>query len=186
MRVWLEEVDMRLKRLAAPSLAIAVIALTAGTTFAQGPGSMRGERGWGMGDGMGMGWGMWRGGPWGRGPDWMLDRVEGRLAFVKAELKVTETQTPAWNQLADAIRTAAKHHNERMKSVISGEQQAKTLLDRLEVQEQFMSARLEEIKQIKGGLKGLYAVLSEDQKKEADYIVLPMVGMGGWMMGGAQ
>jgi hypothetical protein len=80
-----------------------------------------------------------------------------------------------------------------MKAVISGEEKAKTLLDRLDVQEQFMGARLEEIKQIKGSLKGLYAVLSEDQKKEADNIVLPMVGMGGmvggmggWMMGGAQ
>ena len=42
-----------------------------------------------------------------------------------------------------------------------------------------MSARLEQIKLIKAGLKGLYAVLSDDQKKEADDMIIPMVGMMG-------
>lgn len=173
---------MKTKRLATVAATVALTAALAGAAIAQGgPGPMRGERGWGMWDGMGygMGWGMWRGGPWSRGADWMLDRIEGRLAFIKAELKITEAQTPAWNELANAIRTAAKHHNERMKAVLSGEEKAKTLLERLDVQEQFMSTRLEEIKQIKGALKNLYAGLTEEQKKEGDYIVLPMVGMGG-------
>jgi len=52
----------------------------------------------------------------------MLDRIEGRLAFLKTELKISDAQMAAWNQLADAIRTAAKHHNERMKTVFSGDQ----------------------------------------------------------------
>ena len=170
---------MKPKRLGTWAVAVAAGATIACAAMAQGPGPMRGERGWGMGDGMG--WGIWRGGPgpWGLGPDGMLDRIEGRLAFVKAELKITEAQTPAWNKLTDSIRAAAKHHNARMKAVISGDEKAKTLLDRLDVQEQFMSTRLEEIKQIKESLKGLYAVLSDEQKKEADTIVLPMVGMGG-------
>jgi hypothetical protein len=109
----------------------------------------------------------------------MLDRVEGRLAFIKAELKITEAQASAWNQLAETIRAAAKNHNERMKAAFSREEKAKTLPERLEAQEQFVSARLDEIKQVKGGLMNLYAVLSDAQKKEADDIVLPMAGMGG-------
>lgn len=160
------------------AVAAAVATVVGGAAMAQGPGRMMDERDWGM---RGMGWGMWRGGPWERGPDAMLDRVEGRLAFIMAELKISETQAPAWNALADAIRTATKHHNERMKALFSGEAKAKTLPERLDAQEQFMSVRLDEIKQIKGSLKSLYAVLSDNEKKEADYIVLPMVGMG--MMG---
>jgi hypothetical protein len=40
--------------------------------------------------------------------------------------------------------------------------------------------RVDDIKQIKGALNALYALLSEEQKKnEADDIVLPMAGMGG-------
>ena len=165
---------MRLKTLTATAVAGTLTLLLAGPALAQGgPGYMMGERGWGM----------WSGGRWDRGPDGMLDRVEGRLAFIKTELKITEAQAPAWTQLAETIRTAAKRHNERMKAAISREEGAKTLPERLEVQEQLVSARLDEIKQIKGSLASLYAVLSDAQKKEADDIVLPMAGMGGHMDG---
>jgi hypothetical protein len=124
---------------------------------------------------MGMMWG----GRWGHGADGMLDRVEGRLAFLKAELKITEAQSGAWNRLADQIRATAKRHNERMKSAFSGDQQRKALPERVEAHEQLMAARLDEIKQMKSSLKGLYDVLTDEQKKEADDMVFPMVGMGG-------
>ncbi len=157
-------------------VAAAVAIVIAGAAFAQG--RMMGDREWSM---WGEGWGMWRGGPgpWSRGPDGMLDRVEGRLAFIKTELKITEAQTPAWNHLAEAIRTAAKNHNTRMRAVLSRQESAKTLPDRLDAHEQLLSARLDETKQIKGSLNALYAVLSDEQKKEADDVVLPMTGMGG-------
>jgi hypothetical protein len=118
---------------------------------------------------------MWGRGPSvGRGSDSMLERIEGRLAFMRAELKA---QVPAWNQLADIIRAAAKQLNERMNSVFFGE--PKTLPERVELQEQFMTLRLEETKSIKAALKSLYDVLSHEQKKEADEMVIPMIGIGG-------
>ena len=168
--------SLRIFRISAAAAAMAICLATA----AEAQGGPWGEGGWGMWGTGGPGWGMgmmWRRGPWGRGPDYMLERIEGRLAFLKAELKITEAQTAAWTQVADAIRTAAKRHNERMKSVFSGE--AKTLPDRIELQEQFMSVRVEEIKLIKAALKNLYGVLSDEQKKEADEMDIPMVGMGG-------
>jgi hypothetical protein len=57
------------------------------------------------------------------------------------------------------------------------------LVERLDAHEQFMAARLEELKQIKVAWSELYQGLSESQKKEADEIVLPMMGMGGPGMG---
>jgi hypothetical protein len=180
------EVSMGFKRIVKWSAVAATAVLVVGTAMAQGPGRM-GERGWGMwneegpGHGM-MGWGSRRGMWRDHGPDWMLNRIEGRLAFIKAELKITEPQTSAWNVLAGAIRTAAKHHNERMHTVFSGD--PKTLPQRIEAQEQFAATRLEEIRQIKGSLNKLYDVLSDEQKKEADNVILPMVGMGGpWARG---
>jgi hypothetical protein len=174
---------MDTRRLIKISAAVAVAVCM--TTAVAAQGGPRGERGWGWGmwgndgPGWGMGMGMmWGRGPWaGRGSDGMLERIEGRLAFLKAELKITETQTTAWNQLADVIRSAAKQRNERMKSVFTGE--SRTLPERVELQEQFMTVRLEEIKSVKAALKALYAVLSDEQKKEADEMVIPMVGMGG-------
>lgn len=177
---------MRYRALTTALAAAALASVIAGTAMAQGP--MMGERGWGMWNEDGRGPGMGRGGPfgrwWGRGSDWMLERVEGRLAFLKTELKITEAQTPAWTEFTQAVRSAAKQRNERMKAVFSGEQKAKTLPERVEAQEQFMTAHLEEVKQIKASVRNLYAVLSDEQKKEADEMVIPMVGMGGpgWAM----
>jgi hypothetical protein len=172
----------------------AVIAISlAGFVIAQGePPTERGRGmwgdgpGWGMGPGWRMGMGMWRNWRGGRGSDWMLERGEGRLAFTKTELKITDAQSAAWNQLADAIRTAANHHNERMKNIFAGDERSKTLPERVDAQEQFMIVRIEEIKLIKKALKELYAVLSDEQKKEADEVDIPMVGMmgGPWGQGG--
>ena len=167
---------MRKRHLAAMSCALVMALSLTGSAEAQGP--QRGERGGGMWYD-GPGWGMGMFGRWGRGSDMMLERIEGRLAFMKAELKITDAQTAPWNAFADAVRAAAKQHNERMKAILAGDDRSKPLPDRLDAQEQFLGARLEQIKLIKASLKGVYAVLSDDQKKEADEMIIPMVGMMG-------
>jgi hypothetical protein len=144
----------------------------------------QGGPGMGYGGWPGRGWHMWEG--WGArwgGPDTMIDRVDGRLAFLKAELKITEAQTTAWNRLADAIRKSVAGRTERMRGKWSGDEPNKTLVERLEAHEQFMSARLDELKQIKAAWSELYQGLTDSQKKEADEIVLPAMGLGGPGMG---
>ena len=73
--------------------------------------------------------------------------------------------------------------NERMRTRMSGQEQAATLPERLERREQLMTARLEEVKQVKGALNELYGSLTEEQKKEANALVLLMIGMEGMGMG---
>lgn len=164
---------------------IATVMLATAAWAQGGPGMMGSDRGgyWG---GPGMGWHMWgrSGDRWGAGPDGMLDRVEGRLAFLKTELKITEAQSSAWNMVTSAIRDSAKRRNEGMKAIWSDDDKAKSLLDRLQLHEQFMTARLHEIKQLKAAWSDLYGQLSEDQKKEADGLVIPMMGMGMGFGGG--
>lgn len=167
------------------ALLLAVLTVPS-VAFAQGGSGMMGPgRGMNMWDGPGMGWHMWGGwGPrWGGDADPMMDRVEGRLAFLKAELNITDAQSAAWTKLADAIRASVKSRRERMRGMWAREESAKSLIERLETHEQFMVARLEEIKQIKAAWGELYQVLSDNQKKEADNLVLPMMGMGGPGMG---
>ncbi len=160
------------------ALALSVLAAASIALAQGGPGMM------GYGGGPGRGWSMWEGwGPrWGS-PDAMAERIDGRLAFLKAELKITDAQTPAWNKLADALRKSAASRAERMRGKWSGDDTAKSLVERLDAHEQYMSARLEEIKQIKASWSELYQGLSDSQKKEADEIVLPMMGLGGPGMG---
>ena len=114
--------------------------------------------------------------------DGMLDRIEGRLAFLRTELKITDAQMPQWNKLTEAVRASGKNMNERMQARMSGQEQAATLPERLERREQLMTARLEEVKQVKGALNELYSSLTEEQKKEANTLVLPMIGMDGMGM----
>ena len=134
-----------------------------------GPGYMMGQRGWGRN-------------MMGYGAEEMLDRVDGRLAFMKAELKITDEQQPAWDDFSEAVRSTAQTRNDMMRSMMEemadGSFFDKPLPDRLTIQETHMEARLEEIRTVKAAAEKLYGVLGDDQKKVADEIVLPTMGMG--------
>ncbi len=138
--------------------------------------------GWGMGHmkGGGMGRGGWGG--MGFGGEAMLDRMDGRLAFLKTELKITDAQIPQWDELAETIRNNAEVHNAMMKDHMaemkSGKFFERPLPDRLAMQEARMESRLQQVKDVRASLEKLYAVLDDEQKKSADEIVLPMMGMG--------
>jgi len=44
-----------------------------------------------------------------RGHQFSMSRhVEGRIAYAKAELKITDAQLPLWNKVADTMRANAK------------------------------------------------------------------------------
>ena len=64
-------------------------------------------------------------------------------------------------------------------TTIAGSGDSKPLPERIEAQEQFMALRLEEIRLVKSAARKLYEMLSEDQKKEADELGIPMAGMMG-------
>lgn len=136
---------------------------------------------WGMGRGMMGGWGG-DGDMMGYGPDTMVDRVDGRLAFLKTELKITDAQTAVWDELAKVVRQTSETHNammrETMKEVKDGSFLKMPLPERLQYQQTHMEARVEELKSVREAVDKLYAVLDETQKKSADEIVLPMMGMG--------
>ena len=50
----------------------------------------------------------------------MAGHVEGRLAFLKTELKITDAQLSVWNAVADAIRANAKSMTEMMSGAMMG------------------------------------------------------------------
>ena len=109
----------------------------------------------------------------------MIDRVEGRIAFLRAELKITDAQNNDWNALADALRANAKNLGEARASMMEqGGATAKSLVDRLALQEKWLAARLEGTRAIKSALTNLVGTLSDDQKKTADELLVPHMGMG--------
>ena len=73
-----------------------------------------------------------------------IDHVEGRIAFLRAELKITDAQATAWNAFADALRANAKSLGEVRASMMSRMGTAQPcLVDRLALQEKWLATRLE-------------------------------------------
>jgi hypothetical protein len=110
-----------------------------------------------------------------------IDRVEGRIAFLRTELKITDAQTTAWNAFADALRANAKSLAEIRASMMPQQGTTQTLVDRLTLQEKWLSARLEGTRAMKSALTNLIASFSDDQKKAADELLAPHMGMMGMM-----
>ncbi len=109
----------------------------------------------------------------------MAAHVEGRIAALKTELKITEAQTPQWNRFADALRATAKSMNEMHQSMIMMKQgqAAKPLPERLAARQQAMSAHLASLKAEGEALQPLYASFSDEQKKIADGLRIGPMGM---------
>ena len=127
----------------------------------------------------------------GRGTDGMatIDRIEGRIAFLRAELKITDAQADAWNGFADALRTNARKLAEVRAAMMpkpGDAQPASTLSARLEQQEQWLAARLDGTKAMKSAFVKLNEALSDDQKKTANDLLAPHMGMEAMAMMPAQ
>ena len=119
-----------------------------------------------------------------------IDRVEGRIAFLRTELKITETQTSAWNAFADALRTNAKKLGEVRSAMMpqpgAGQQQAPAMAERLDLQERWLVARLEGTRAIRSAFTKVFAALSDDQKSSANELMAPHMGMTTMMPGQMQ
>ena len=48
------------------------------------------------------------------------DHIEGRIAFLKAELKITDVQMPQWNAFADTLRANAQRMREMRTTMMQG------------------------------------------------------------------
>jgi hypothetical protein len=107
----------------------------------------------------------------------MTEHVEGRLAFLKTELKITDQQLPQWNNFAQAVRDNAKVMKDMMQGGMMGTSQIATLPERLALREKMLSAHLEALKKLESAVDPLYAAFTDEQKKAADQLMLSPMGM---------
>lgn len=104
--------------------------------------------------------------------------IEGRIAFLRTELKITDQQLPLWNGFADALRANARSMADTMKGMQgtmmpSRSPEPSLLLRRLDRHEQMLAARLASLRQTKAALQPLYTTLDETQKRTADELLMP-------------
>lgn len=133
----------------------------------------------------------------------MGGHVEGSLAFIKTELKITDAQGSAWNNFADAYRAFAASKPAMMmqgggmmsggmtggesggmaqgNSAMPQGRSAMSYPDRMKAHMQMMEEHVEAGKKFAPAAEALYASLTAEQKKAADDL-LPMFTMMGGMM----
>ena len=108
----------------------------------------------------------------------MGSHIEGRLAYLKAELKITDAQETLWKSYAGAARENAQSMSSHCTAMMAqGQSAALSLPDRLDQHEQFMAAQLDALRTMNKALKPLYSALSETQKQAADQLFWGPMGM---------
>ncbi len=151
-----------------------------------GGGGMGGMMGGGMMGGMmggGMAGGM--GGMMKKMICGLSEHTEGRLAYLKAELKLTDQQQAAWNSFADGYKAAAQKAGKQCEAM-DQQQDHKAhagVLGHLNMMEQHMTGHLEIVRGLKSAIEPLFAVLTEDQKKAANEDMSSVMGIGMGNMG---
>ena len=120
----------------------------------------------------------------------MGQHIEGRLAFLKTELKIAPGQEPLWNTFAETMRANAQKMAGTM-PCCGGAQGGGTmhqggtmaqgtmpsLPERLDWQEKSLAAQLDALRAMKGALTPLYAAFSDEQKQTADQLIHGPMGM---------
>jgi LTXXQ motif family protein len=108
----------------------------------------------------------------------MAGHIEGRLAFVKTELKITSAQEPLWNTYAAAARDSANTMLARCTTMM-GQRGTSTvsLPDRLDQNEQLIAAQLDAMRATNKALKPLYADFTDSQKQSANQLFWGPMGM---------
>lgn len=105
------------------------------------------------------------------------EHVEGRIAFLRTELAITEAQLPLWNAFAEALRVNARGMASMMGDMQGGMMMAQnaapmTLPQRIERHERMLTTRLDSLRRVKAALEPLYAAFDDTQKQAADKLLM--------------
>src|SRR5271169_414905 len=101
--------------------------------------------------------------------------VDGRIAFLKAELKITPPQETQWQHVAAAMRENA---NALDQAITAARQNpgAMDAVQRIERRQQFARVRADNDARLLAAFKPLYASLSPEQQRVANQLVMPHHG----------
>ncbi|MGZ9116369.1 MAG: Spy/CpxP family protein refolding chaperone, partial [Methylocystis sp.] len=107
------------------------------------------------------------------------EHVEGRLAYLKAELKLTATQTGAWSAFDEAWRAAAQKAKQKCDAADMRMDHSKPeVLNKLTMMENHMVDHLEVVRAQKAAIESLFTGLSDEQKKTANETLSGMMKVG--------
>lgn len=107
-------------------------------------------------------------------------RAEGRIAYLKAELKITAAQQAAFDRYAQVIRDNAAATQKAFQDMRGqrGQNQNTSAMERVEQRAKMAQLRDQQQQAYLAAFRPLYGSLSADQKKVADDLAAPRFGRG--------
>ena len=96
--------------------------------------------------------------------------VDGRIAFLKAQLKITPAQEVQWQQVEAAMRENAKTLDQTITTARQNRGNTDAV-QRLELRAQFAKVRVDNDARLLAAFKPLYASLSPEQQQMANQLV---------------
>jgi hypothetical protein len=115
------------------------------------------------------------------------DKLDGRLAFLKAELKLTDAQTAVWSAFETAWKAAAQTalaKCDAMNAHMDMDHGDTGVLGKLSMMETHMVDHLEVVRAQKAALEPFLKALTDDQKKIANETLAGVMKVGMQMGGG--
>ena len=98
-------------------------------------------------------------------------RVEGRLAYAKALLGITDSEAAAWKAYEDVSRVNVRSLEAAQRAMIDAERMGSDI-DRMHAQTAMMQAQLDARKALLPATEALYKALTPEQQERADAILL--------------
>jgi hypothetical protein len=105
-------------------------------------------------------------------------KVEGRLAYAKTLLGITDSQAAAWKAYEDVSRVNVQGIQAAQRAMMTAEQSG-SAIDRMQAQTGMMQARLDAMKALQPVTEALYKALTPEQQQRADVVLLLLGSTGG-------
>ncbi len=108
----------------------------------------------------------------------MMRHIDGRLAMIKAELKITGAQMPLWNDYAAAVRSDIEPLDALRHQMFQARTSHASAPQWLDLRQKMMAAVSVHMAKVATALTPLYNGLDPAQKKIADELLGPHWGHG--------
>jgi protein CpxP len=104
--------------------------------------------------------------------------IDGRIAYLKAELKITPAQEAAWDAVAKAMHESSEALGKLRGEMVADKDKPISAVERLDRREKIAAAHAKSIAAFASAFKPLYDQLSDDQRKAADALFQPRFRRG--------
>ena len=98
-------------------------------------------------------------------------RIEGQLAYLRAELRIADTHVAHWSAFADAVRANADKLRQATQQAMGTATGPNTAPQQMERRIALLSAHMEAMRAVSAAAAPLYAALSEEQRRTADELM---------------